>query len=408
MLRKFIILLNIFVSIHTQAQKMPVNWYKSQAAIENGEYGIALQWIDSCLAKSEKNQLFLNRRGEILYYQGNYQQAIESLLKADKYKKSSSSFFLAKSYCMIDDTASCFKWLQNHLELSDKVKESSIRLEPAFKKISSTKHWNEIWKKEWYSTYDKLVADIEYHISNDRWDEALDLINSRLKGNKQRHQLLAYRARVYYKLGSYRLSVDDYSAALKKSKKNFGYFAGKARSNISLNRFSLAISDLNKSIDLSGGDPKYYRLRAEARFAEKQFEKAFEDISYYMSFYPADLESSFLLSKIAIESGNIIDALLHLGKLIKANPKVESYYYYRGIAYIKTQNYQVAEIDLNYAIQKGYKISDSYYLRGIARINQGKKDEACMDWDNALKNGNFQSQEMLFKYCNRGSIIKKK
>jgi len=63
---------------------------------------------------------------------------------------------------------------------------------------------------------------------------------------------------------------------------------------------------------------------------------------------------------------------------------------------------------LNFAIKNDFKLSESYYLRGIARINQGKKDEACSDWDNALKNGNFQSQEMLFKYCNRGSIIKKK
>lgn len=392
----------------TQAQQMPQSWYKSQAAFDKSEYSVSLQYIDSCILKSEKNPIFWNRRGEILYNQGNYNDAIVSLKKAEKYKKGLSSYNLAKSCCKLGDTASCFAWLLSHLESTPKTKESIILLDPAFEIISSTKRWENIWTKEWYSSYEKLVSEVEYLMSKSQWEEAVDILNQRLKGGRKQHILLALRAKVYYELGSYRLSVDDYTSALTKSKKNSEYFAGRASSWYALGRFGNAIGDLNKAINLSGGNPKYFRQRAEAFFANKNYDKAFEDILYYMDFYPADVESSFLLSKIAIESGHYVDALMHLGKLIKTNPQEPSYYYYRGITYLKTQSYQFAEMDLNIAIKFSYHLSDAYYFRGLARVNQSKKEDACSDWDNALKNGNFQSQEMLFKYCDRGSIIKKR
>jgi len=393
----------LLFSYLTMAQRLPVNWYKAQAAFENGESRSALQLIDSCITKSEKNYLFWNRRGEILLNQRDYPNAIESLLKSEKFKQGSSSFFLAKSYCALGDTASCFFWLEKHLNQSDKLKESRIKLDPAFNTITSTKHWRLIWNKEWYSTFEKLVADIDYNISNSRWDETLDLLNQWLKGSRQRHLLLAYRAKVFFEVGSYRLSVDDYSKALRKSKKNHEYFAGRAQSYLALSRFPLAINDLTKAIEYSGGDPKYYRLRAEVYFLDKKFEKAFDDISYYVQFYPGDVKSSFLFAKIAVESGNYIDALLHLGKLIKANPNDPAFHFYRGSVYFKTQNYQFAEMDLNIAIENKYNLSESFYMRGLARLNLSKKDEACSDWENALKNGSFKSQEMLYKYCKKNT-----
>lgn len=402
-------LLGLFILITTtiNAQQLPTCWYKSQSAFERGEYSTALQWNDSCLAEKKKNYIYWVRRGEILFNLGNYKESIESSLRGEKMKQGSSSYYLAKAYCMLGDTSSCFKWLKAYLGQSEKRPEGTIKLDLAFDNISSSKEWKELWKKDWYSLLEKLVADAEYCIAHEQWEESLDLLNPRLKGRKPRPQLLALRAEAYYGLGDFRNAADDYSIAIKRSKKNPVYLAGRARSFIALEKYSSAISDLTKAIELSGGNPKYYRTRAVAYSKSKQFSLAFDDMQYYMTFYPSDSEASFLLATIAIDAGSYVDALFSLGKLIKSNPNEAKYYYYRGVAYLKTENFSVAETDLNIAITKGYNLADSYYQRAIVLLNLGKNDEACLDIENAVKRGNFSAQELQYKYCKKPIPLQK-
>lgn len=407
MLKKYLSIILLFLSTTILAQKMPECWYRAQAAFDRGEYVIALQWIDTCLVQKEKDYTFWLKKGEIQYNQKDYNGSLESLLKSDKLKKGSSSYLIAKTYCSIGDTASCFAWLKTYLSQSDKISEGSIKLDPAFDKASESNQWKKIWNNEWYSPLEKLISDAEFSLTNQSWDEALDLLNPRLKGSKPRAQLLALRGSAYYGLGSYRNAVDDFSVAIKKSKKNHKYLSERAIVFIAQEKYSLAITDLSKSIDISGGNPLYFKTRAEAYFKNKQYNLAFDDIKYYLSFYPIDTNASFLLALIAIENGSFVDALFSLGKLIKTNPNEAKYYYYRGITYIKTGNFNVAETDLNIAISKGFMLSESYYQRGIARINLNEKTNACEDWELASKLGNFKSQEMLYSKCNKAASLKK-
>lgn len=400
-----ILLITLFSSL--KAQQMPECWYRCQAAFEKGEYTLASKWIDSCIIQKDKSFIYWLRDGEIKYNKDDYANTLESLLKADKLKKGSSAFMLAKTYCSLNDTASCFLWLKTYLSQSDKVSEGQIKLDPAFDKVSSTPQWKKIWKNEWYNPTEKLIFDVEYSLSNESWEEALDLLNPRLNGSKPKPQLLVLRANAYYGLKSYKNAIDDYSIAIKRSKKNHQYLALRANAYIASEKYSLAVTDLTNAIALSGGNPKYYLSRAEANFKSKSFSNAFDDITYYLSFYQSDSKASLLLVQIAIENGNYVDALFRLNKLIKTSPNKIERYYYRGIIYIKTMNYQVAETDLNLVISKGYNLADSYYQRGIARINLNQKDNACKDWEKASELGNFKAQELLYSKCNKAATLKK-
>lgn len=406
MFKRILAILFLFISTFLQAQQMPKCWYKSQAALERMEYGTALQFIDSCILQKGKNYAFWLKKGEIQYDKGDYREALESLIKSDNLKQGSSSYLFAKTYCSIGDTALCFKHLKSYLGSSDKISEGLIKLEPAFEKVSSTKQWKVIWSKEWYNPYEKLVADAGYCLQNSNWEEAIDLLNPRLKGNKPRAQLLALRAEAYFGLGSFRGALDDYSTAIKRSNKNHQYFAGRAKTYISLEKYSSAIDDFSKAIEISGGKPQYSKGRAEAYYKNKQFEEAYDDIKDYLSYYPSDTDASFLFAIISIDYGSYVDALFSLGKLIKANPSEAKYYFYRGVVYIKTENFKVAEEDFNFAIAKEYNLADSYYQRGIARFKLGENNLACDDWEQASKLGNFKSQETKYKYCNKGGMVK--
>jgi tetratricopeptide (TPR) repeat protein len=407
MFKRYLLVFSLFLVLKVSAQQMPECWYRSQAAFDKGEYNLALQWNDSCLADKPKTYIFWVRRGEILFNLGGYNQAIETSLKSEKMKPGSAAYTLAKSYCMIGDTAAGFVWLTDYLGQADKYPEGKIKLDPAFDKIAVSKRWRNLWMKDWYSPYEKLVTDAAYSIENKQWEEALDLLNPRLKGNRPRPQLLVLRAESYHGILDYRDAVDDYSIAIKRSKKNHGYLAGRALSYIALEKYNAAIDDLNKAIELSGGKPQYYKSRAEAYYKNKQFDKAFDDIKYYMTFYPSDTEASFQLVTIAVEGGYYVDALFSLGKLIKTNPNDPKNYYWRGIAYLKTQNYSMAEIDLNIAIAKGFNLSDSYLYRAKVLLGLGKMDEACLDIENAVKKGNFDAQELYYKYCKKTLLREK-
>ena len=386
---------------------MPEAWYRSNAAYERGEYNIALQWIDSCIAKKGNNPFFWARRGEVLFGTGDTENALESLLKAEKLKPNSSSYTLSKLYSLKGDTASCFFWLKNYLASGDKVSEGTIKLETAFKRVEQTKLWQQIWDKDWYSFAEKLIFDAEYSLSNQNWEEAIDLLNPRLKGNNSRPQLIFLRGKAYSGLGSYNTAIEDFSTAIKRNKKNHFYLAERAKAYLATEKYSNAIDDASKAIELSGGDPNYFLIRANAYHRSKQYDLAFEDLAYYISFYPSNTDASFLFAVIAIDAGRYVDALFSLGKLIKSNPSEPKYYYYRGLAYLKSENYNVAEIDFSTAITKGYKPSETYYQRGVVRLNLGKKDDACSDLEVASKNGNFSAQELFYKNCKKMSSQQK-
>jgi tetratricopeptide (TPR) repeat protein len=386
---------------------MPECWFRSLAASERGEYNVALQWIDSCISNKPKAYFYWARRGEILFNLDNYKGAIESSLKSEKLKPGSSAYTLSKSYCMLGDTASVFFWLKLYLGQNDKMPEGKIKLDPAFQNIASSKSWKNLWLKDWYSPLEKLVADAEYCIQNKEWEDALDLLNPRLNGNRPRPQLLALRGQSLNNIGSFRSAVDDYSNAIKRSKKNHTYLAYRAQSYISLEKYNSAVGDLTKAIELSGGKPQYFKIRAEAYYKNKQFDQAFDDIQYYVSFYPSDTDASFLLATIAVEAGRYVDALFSLGKLIKSNQIEAKYYYYRSIAYLRTENYAMAEIDLNIVIAKGFNLSDSYLQRAKVLLSLGKLDGACIDIENAINKGNFGAQELLYKHCRKPVLQQK-
>jgi len=408
MLKKILLVFVIFLSVGLQAQQMPEAWYRSLAAYNRSEYNLALQWIDSCIAKKGNNPLYWARRGEVLFSTGDTEDALESLLKAEKLKPNSASYALSKLYSSNGDTASCFLWLKNYLASGDKVSEGSIKLEPAFKRVEQTKQWKQIWDKDWYSVSEKLIFDVEYSLSNQNWEEAIDLLNPRLRGNKPRPQLLYLRGKAYSGLGSYHTAIEDFSSAIRSSKKNYSYLAERAKAYLAIEKYNSAIEDASKAIELSGGDPNYFLIRSNAYNKNKQYNQAFNDLSFYLSFYPSNAEASFQFAVIAIEAGRYVDALFGLGKLIKSNPLESKYYYYRGLAYLKSENYNVAEIDFSTAITKGYKPSETYYQRGVVRLNLGKKDDACSDLEVASKNGNFSAQELLYKNCKKVNTQQKK
>ena len=172
--KKIQILLSLaLVVISASAQKFPESYYRAQGALENGEFAQAIIWIDSTLNSSPTNESYWLKRGEVNYLSKNYQDALNDFLTADKYKNQIASYWLAKTYAHLNDTAKVFEQLRIHLETRGKESEATIQLDEAFDKIQNTSQWKRIWLTDWYSPGEKLAAEIEYLFDQENWTEAI-------------------------------------------------------------------------------------------------------------------------------------------------------------------------------------------------------------------------------------------
>lgn len=78
------------------------------------------------------------------------------------------------------------------------------------------------------------------------------------------------------------------------------------------------------------------------------------------------------------EQGSYTGAIGHLDLAIESDRNVK-YFRLRGDAYLKTQSYQQALADYNFAVRKGEKDHEIYLNRAIAKINLELFDEAILD-----------------------------
>lgn len=395
----FFILLILSILLPTQAQKLPESWYRAQAALDNGNYSIALTWIDSALMVSPSNPSFWLKRGEIQYTANSYQSALADFQNAEKYRAGISSLWLARTYAQLSDTANAFAQLKIHLESAGKEPESAIMLDRAFSELSKTPQWKKLWLTDWYSPAEKLTADVAYHFSRQRWTDAIELLNQRIEGRSARHQLYFLRGQAYFNTGSYKAADADFAHALNKSKRNHEYLAWKAKTLLKQGKTRKAITEINHAIEYSGGSPEYYLIRSQALAANQQFEDATADILYFLSFYPNSIQAIELSAEYAANAGRYLTALSQLGKLIKTIPNEPKYYVQRGKIYMKSENWAMAEMDFAMSLDYDPNNADVYIQKGLCRYYQGNTSGACSDWKNALRLGSFQSQELLFRNC---------
>jgi len=385
--------------LRVNAQQMPEAFYRLQAAIDMQDRAKALQWADSCKGIKPMKYQYLIGIGEAFLLNGKHSDAIEYFHKAESARSGSASFKLAKTYCLIGDTANCFGWLRKNLESAQREKESVILLEGAFEKYHSSISWKNLWSKDWYTSLDKAIAEAEYLNANQNYEESLELLNARIKGTKSRYSLYELRGDAYLNLNNPSAAVDDYSIAYKKSRKNPLYLVKIAEAMTAKKQYPQAIKKLDEAIEESGGNPKYHLVRVKAYNEMNQPANGLQDIKYYLEFYPNDTKAIELLSQSAYDAGQYVDALFALAKLSKTSPNNPKYRYLRGLTYIKTEQPRLAIVELDFAIVNEYSIADAYFYKGLAHYNLGELKEACRCFSISHQYGRFEAQEWLFKHC---------
>lgn len=388
-----------FCFLGVNAQRLNRHYYHAQACMENGNLEYALTYIDSSLNAPPRNALIWIKKGEILFKKHDFTSALQCFETANNMQKGIATYWMAKAYSQLNDVDRALEMLEQHLLQPPKLHEANILLDTAFQTIENSLQWKQFWLKDWYTDYERFLAEAEYHYNIGEKDLALDLLNERIDGKRARHQLYALRGKIFLDFETYKSAQADFKQALKSRKRDDQYLYLQSKALYGQRKFKQAAEHLSRAIEYSGGKPQYYLLRAQVYAQINEISLALDDTKYYLLFYPDNTEAATMMAHYSVQAGKTIDALLRLGRLIKENPNHAQNYYLRAKIYMETNKWGVALIDLNRALELNPGHADYLLNRGICHINLGNKKEACADWDMAIKRGNFQAQEYSYKHC---------
>lgn len=383
------------------SQKMPNAYYRAEAALELNDTKNALSWADSCFnAKPYRYQYYLIK-GKALLQANRYNEAIEAFLQAEQQRSGIASYQLARTYCLMGDTINCIEWTRQNLQSIYREPESSYLLSDDFSFAHSLKEWQKIWDKEWYSAIEKDIHYAHYLIGNQNYDEAIELLNKRIKSKKSKAELFELRGRAHLNAGNFLLALRDFENAYHRSKRNYVYLALQANALFNLNQNGKALTQIEQTIEKSGSKPDYLLLKAKILSKLDRYSEAYETLKEYLVYFPNNTEANLNLARYAYESGYYTDALLAIAKMLKFTPDNIELILLRGKIYLKTDQPRQAIVDFEKAISQNYCTAESYLLKGLALLQAGEREEACKCFSISGSLGNIDAQGLHFNTCRK-------
>lgn len=394
-----IILIASLLSSKSIAQYFPEAYYRLCAAIELCDNEKARSWADSCLLLKPQRYQYLLAVGQSYFLNQNFTQAIDCFSRVEQQRRGMGSLWLAKTYCLLDDTAASLGYLRKHLQSAQRAKESDILLDPVFQKLHQTHGWQHIWRSDWYNKTDKTLAEAEYYNRHGNYQQTLALLGGRSSRGKGSAAIYALRGDAYLALKNVGASLADYRVALRKSRNKAVYRVKVAQALALRAQPTAAIKQIDQAIRQAGPNPKFFLERAKIFMSMGNNKLAHNDLTYYLSFYPTDSQVMELFVQTAIESARYVDALWALAKLLKLYPDRPQLLYLRGLALLQTGQWHPAIHDFEHAIKLNYMVADAYYHKALALIALGENAEACRSFSIASHYGCFKAQEQLYKHC---------
>ena len=150
---------------------------KAKALRDAGKSDASVNLLTEAIAKNEDHRLF-NERAEAKILKGDYSGAISDFNEANRLTPFSGEYGLSRVYAMKGDAATSVYHLEISMNSSFKKSEKELLLNPDFRKIENSPEWRQFWKKEWYSTTEKGISEIEYYLANGKIEESEELISS--------------------------------------------------------------------------------------------------------------------------------------------------------------------------------------------------------------------------------------
>jgi tetratricopeptide (TPR) repeat protein len=371
---------------------------KSKALNSSGKTDNAIDILSAELQKNQDSRLLIER-AEAYLIKGDYSNAVADYNAANSISHESAEYGLAKVYAMKGDAATSLYHLEMNLKSPFKKSEKDIMLDPAFNKIENRPEWRQFWKNDWFSVFDKSIAEIEYYLSAGKNDEAASVL-SELKNNYPGSESVSYAgALLNLSAGKYGEAVKSLSDLLTLNPDNEKYLRTLAKAQTGASNPAGASVTYSKLISMEIPDADLLLLRAECYKKTGETSRTISDIAEYLSYYPENKIALSLAGKMEAASGNNLKALEYFSENLKLHPNDPECYIDRANSYFLSKSWEWAIKDYSMSLDLAPGNSDVWLNKGIALVNTGKTDDACHDFKQSSALGNKKATDYISRYC---------
>ena len=371
---------------------------KARALNEQGKPDLAITLLDRAISETKESGYF-TERAEANILKGNYSAALSDYNEANKLTASSGEYGLARIYALKGDAGTALYHLELNLNSSFRKGEQEIMLDPAFGVIENRSEWRQFWKKEWYSSTEKSLSEIEYYISAGKADESKTVLSELKQNNPLNNDILYAEALINLAAGKYSEVIKVISGLTLPDPENEKYLRLLAKAQTGASNQAGASVIYSQLIGSGVPDAELYILRAECYRKTGESGKALSDIEKYLDLYPENKNALSLAGKVESASGDNLKALEYFSTNLKLHPNDPECYIDRANSYFVSKSWDLAIKDYSMSLDLKPGNSDTWLNKGIGLLNSGKVDDACHDFRKSLRLGNKRAAEFISNNC---------
>ena len=398
-MKKNIILICILLTAGAVYAQQTVDYVlKARALTEAGHPEQAINLLSRAINETKESRLF-TERAEANILKGDYSAAISDFNEANKLTPFSGEYGLSRIYALKGDAGTALYHLEITMNSPYKKGEKEILLDPAFSTIENRQEWRQFWKKEWYSTTEKSISEIEYYISAGKIDESKDVLSELKKSSEGSADILYAEAMVDLASGKYAETMKAIAGLNTSNPGNEKYLRVLAKAQTGASDPAGASTTYSQLLNSGVADAGLLMMRADCYRKTGETEKALTDINKYLEIYPENSAALSLAGKVEAKSGDNLKALEYFSKNLKLHPNDPECYIDRADSYFVSKSWDLAINDYSMSLDLKPANSDVWLNKGIALLNLGKVDDACHDFRRSFSLGNKRVTEYISRNC---------
>jgi len=370
----------------------------SGALIKAGKSTEAIELLSSAIQEKQDIRLYLER-AKTYIEEGDLQSAISDYNTANSLTQYSGDYGLSRIYAMKGDAGTSLYHLERNIRSPFRKREKDLLLDPAYGLIENSPEWRQFWKKEWYSSLETGVSEIEYYVSaNMNYDAVnrLSELESEYKGNEE---VLYARALFNLSAGKPVEAIKILTGIVNSHPDNEKYLRLLAKAQTAASNHAGASVTYSKLIVLEIPDADLYISRAECYRKTGETNRAMADIEKFLNLYPQNKKALSLAGKIETASGDYMKALEYFSENLRYHPNDAECYIDRADTYLLSRSWEWAMKDYSMSLDLNPSNSEAWLNKGIALLNSGKKEDACHDFRESFNLGNKRATDYISKYC---------
>ncbi len=385
----------------TIAQSHTQFFLKGVAALMQKQYNESVSMFTEAIRLNNTSEKYYLMRAEAFLFLGQFNDAINDYNEANSLKTGIADYGLSRTYAKSGDYKNALLYLQRHLESLYRNPSSVIKKDDAFAQFKYTDEWHDLWQKDWHSNFDKLTEEVDYYIRKGDIESALEYLNNSYSDYQKEPCYYALRAKLYALKENYAAAIADYSAALSLNKDSSSYYFSRGLAYLKSEKYKNAIDDFTRGLKLSPENFEFYLTRANAFAGLSDFSSAIKDVEFYLGFFTEDQKAIFSCGEYYYQNADYLNALKYFNKNLKIDSANPEYFKARGKTYLQTKTFNYAINDLAMSLDLKPDDGETYLYMGLAKYGSGNKDDACSDFQKAIRLGNKLALKYSIDYCGK-------